>query len=199
MNSYGLTEASTCTVLPDELALTYPDSVGTPMEGVQMKLVDDEGTSVTSGAEGEIWVRGDHVFSGYRNQPVKTREVLADGWLHTGDLAHQDDLGLYFLHGRRDDVINCAGRKFAPLDVENCILQLPEVAEVAVTGAPHTVLGQVVKAYVVTRQGSEQNARAIVRHCARHLPSHKVPFYIEFVPVLPRNSIGQVLRRKLGQ
>lgn len=198
MNSYGLTEASTCTVLPDAQALSHAASVGMPIEGVQMRLCDDDGNAVPVGSEGEIWVRGEHVFVGYRNRPEKTAAVLVEGWLHTGDLAHQDEEGLYYLHGRRDDVINCAGRKFAPSEVENCILQLSEVQEAAVIGAPHPVLGQVVKAYVVLKPGTKLNAKMITRHCARNLPSHKVPFFVEFAITLPRNSTGKVLRRKLA-
>ncbi|HEY3341461.1 MAG TPA: fatty acid--CoA ligase family protein, partial [Anaerolineae bacterium] len=140
----------------------------------------------------------EHVFVGYRNRPETTRAVLVDGWLHTGDLAHTDENGLYYLHGRRDDVINCAGRKFAPADVENCILQLNEVQEAAVVAAPHPTLGQVAKAYVVLKPGIVLNARSITRHCARNLPSHKVPFYVEFTAALPRNSTGKVLHRKLS-
>lgn len=199
MNSYGLTEASTCTVLPDALALTNPDSVGFPIHGVEMRVCDEDGTAVQDGDEGEIWIRGDHVFVGYRHQPDKTRAVIVDGWLRTGDLAHRDAQGLFYLHGRRDDVINCAGRKFAPMEVENCILQMPEVHEVAVIGMPHPVLGQVVKAFVVLKGGTSLHAKAVTRHCARNLPSHKVPFYVEFVSALPRNSTGKIVRRKLAQ
>jgi long-chain acyl-CoA synthetase len=197
MNSYGLTEASTCTVLPDAMALTHPDSVGWPIEGVEMQVCDEEGQPTPDGDEGEVWIRGEHVFVGYRNLPDKTRAVLVDDWLRTGDLAHRDPQGLYYLHGRRDDVINVAGRKFAPVDVENCILQLPDVHEVAVVGAAHAVLGQVAKAYVVLKAGAMLNAKAVTRHCARNMPSHKVPFYVEFVDALPKNSTGKVLRRKL--
>jgi long-chain acyl-CoA synthetase len=203
LNSYGLTEASTCTVLPDELALALPDSVGTPIEDVEMKVVDEEGYDVADGAEGEICVRGEHVFAGYRGQPERTRAVLIDGWLHTGDLAHRDARGNYFLHGRRDDVINTAGRKYAPLEVENCILALPGVAEAVVVGEPHPVLGEVAKAYVVADGTGDQSgkvtARGIMRHCSRNLPSHKVPFHVEFVAALPKNSTGKILRRKLRE
>jgi long-chain acyl-CoA synthetase len=198
MNSYGLTEASTCTVLPDAQALTHPDSVGTPIEDVEMRVCDEEEREMPDGEEGEIWIRGEHVFVGYRNQPDKTRAVLADGWLRTGDLAHRDAQGLYYLHGRRDDVINVAGRKFAPIEVENCILQLDDVQETAVVEAPHPVLGQVGKAYVVLKEGLAPNPKIITRHCARNLPSHKVPLYVEFLPALPRNSTGKILRRRLG-
>ena len=198
MNSYGLTEASTCTVLDDAQALSHPTSVGIPIEGVNMRVCDEAGHEVPRGTEGEIYVSGEHVFVGYRNNPQKTSAVLVDGWLHTGDIAHQDEQGLFYLHGRRDDVINCAGRKFAPTDVENCILLLREVQETVVIGAPHPVLGQVVKAYVVLKPGVEPNARLITRHCARNLPSHKIPFYVEFTAELPHNSTGKVMRRKLA-
>ena len=198
MNSYGLTEASTCTVLPDSMALAHPDSVGYAIPGVEMQVCDESDRAVHDGEEGEIWIRGEHVFAGYRNHPEKTRAVLVDGWLRTGDLAHRDAQGLYYLHGRRDDVINCGGRKFAPADVENCILQLPEVAETVVVGVPHHILGQVVKAFVVLKPDATLSAKAVTRQCARNLPSHKVPFYVEFVPGLPRNSTGKVLRRKLA-
>jgi long-chain acyl-CoA synthetase len=198
LNSYGLTEASTCTVLADAQALSHPASVGMPIEGVNMRICDEAGHEVPRGNEGEIYVSGEHVFAGYRNNPQKTSAVLIDGWLRTGDMAHQDEQGLIYLHGRRDDVINCAGRKFAPADVENCILLLREVQETVVIGAPHPVLGQVVKAYVVLKPGVEPNARLITRHCARNLPSHKIPFYVEFATELPHNSAGKVMRRKLA-
>jgi long-chain acyl-CoA synthetase len=198
MNSYGLTEASTCTVLPDHLALAHPDSVGWPIEGVEMQVRDEAHHRVSTGDEGEICVRGKHVFVGYRGHPEKTQAVLIDGWLHTGDLAHCDENGLYYLHGRRDDVINCAGRKFAPVEVENFILQLAGIADVAVVGAPHPVLGHVGKAFVVLAPGASIDTRTIKRECARRLPGYKAPFFVEIVAALPRNSTGKVLRRKLA-
>ena len=201
MNSYGLTEASTCTVLPDNMALTHPDSIGHAIEGVEIQVCDESQQPVQDGEEGEIWIRGEHVFAGYRHQPDRTRTVLMHGWLHTGDLAHRDEQGLYYLHGRRDDVINCGGRKFAPVDVENCILQLPQVLEAVAIGVPHPVLGQVAKVFVVlagdAASDAVPDAKVITRHCARNLPSYKVPFYVEFVSGLPRNSTGKILRRKL--
>lgn len=199
MNSYGLTEASTCTVLPDAMALVRPDSVGHAIRGVEMCVLDDEGRVLPDGAEGEIAVRGEHVFAGYRGMPEATSARFVNGWLLTGDVGRRDSDGYYVLHGRKDDVINSGGHKVAPLEIEHCILQLPEVAEVAVVGRPHRILGQVAKAFVVARDGEPIDSRAITRHCARSLASHKVPFYVEVVPELPKSGVGKILRRKLRE
>lgn len=117
--------------------------------------------------------------------------------MRTGDMGHKDSQGLFYFHGRKVDVINCGGRKYAPAEVEQCILKLKDVAEVAVLGVPHRVLGQVAKAYVVFRDRATEDLKAVTRHCARTLPSHKVPFFIESVEALPRNSLGKMLHREL--
>jgi long-chain acyl-CoA synthetase len=199
MNSYGLTEASTCTVLPDSMSLTHPESIGLPIQGVEMSVRDEQGWTVANQREGEIYVRGEHVFLGYHNRPEATRRALSDGWLRTGDFGHCDSDGRYYLHGRKDDFINCGGRKFAPLEVENCILELPEVLEVAVVGVPHRFLGQVAKAFVVGSGKNGVNNRRVIQHCARQLPSHKVPFSVVFVSELPKSGTGKVLHRKLKE
>jgi long-chain acyl-CoA synthetase len=198
MNSYGLTEASTCTVLPDAMALARPDSVGVPIAGVEMRVADEDGRTVADGEEGEICVRGEHVFAGYRGRPEATAAAFRDGWLLTGDLGHRDAEGYYYLHGRMDDVINCGGRKIVPEDVERCILQMLEVKEAAVAGYPHRILGQVAKAFVVEREPGGLDPKDVIRHCARQLASYQVPFHVEVVQELPRNSLGKVLRRKLA-
>jgi long-chain acyl-CoA synthetase len=199
MNSYGLTEASTCTVLPDEVALLRSDSIGVPIDGVEMCVMDEQGRAVYDQSEGEICVRGEHVFIGYHHRSEATRAVLVDGWLHTGDHGHCDREGFYFLHGRKNDLISCGGRKFVPQEVETCILQLPEVADVAVVGTPHRILGQVVKAFVVPRDQAAVDTKRIIHHCARHMASHKIPFYVEFVSEIPKSTIGKILRRKLQE
>ena len=199
LNSYGLTEASTCTVLSDAMALKHPDSVGVAIDGVEMCVMGPDGQPIRDKNEGEICVSGQHVFIGYRNHPEATKAVLRNGWLHTGDLGHRDIDGYYYLHGRLNEIINCGGRKFAPLEIENCILQLPEVAEVAVIGANHRILGQVVKAYIVPTAQGLLDSKSVVRHCAKNLPSHKVPFFVELVSNLPKNSVGKILHRKLSE
>ncbi|MCB1044822.1 MAG: acyl--CoA ligase, partial [Acidobacteria bacterium] len=198
VNSYGLTEASTCTILDDATAREHPDSIGVPITGVEMSVVDDAGCVVEDGIAGEIWVRGPHVCHGYHNLPRETEALFAPGgWLRTGDVGHKDSQGLFYFHGRKVDVINCGGRKYAPVEVERCILELKEIAEVAVLGVPHRVLGQVAKAFVVFRDGAIADLKAVTRHCTRSLPSHMVPFYVESVDALPRNSLGKMLHREL--
>jgi long-chain acyl-CoA synthetase len=198
VNSYGLTEASTCTILPDRLAQAHPDSIGLPIEGVEMQVAGEDGQAVADGEEGEIQVRGPHVFAGYRGLPAETgRAIAPGGWLRTGDVGARKADGLFYFRGRKDDVINCGGRKYAPLEVENCILEMPDIAEAAVVGMPHRVLGEVAKAFVVFRPGVSVDPKAVSRHCARRLPSHKVPFKVEVVSALPRNSVGKVLHRSL--
>jgi long-chain acyl-CoA synthetase len=199
LNSYGLTEASTCTILQDGKVLTRPDSVGVPIEGVEMCVMDEEGRDVPDGEEGEICIQGPHVFRGYRNREEETRAVFSGAWLRTGDLGRRDPEGFYYLHGRKKDVINCGGRKFAPLEVENCILQLPEIADVAVVGISHRMLGQVAKAFVVLKSGERGDTKRITQHCSRILASHKVPFFVEVVSALPKNGVGKVLHRKLQE
>jgi long-chain acyl-CoA synthetase len=199
MNSYGLTEASTCTILPDAMALTDADSIGYPIDGVEMCVRGEQGEPLDGDAKGEIHVRGDHVFIGYHNRPEASRAALVDGWLRTGDQGHRDSRGLYYLHGRKNDLINCGGRKFAPVDVESCLLQLPEVLETAVVGVPHRMLGEVAKAFVVLSERGALDAKRIIQHCSRRLPSHKIPFSVELVSELPKNSTGKLLHRKLRE
>ena len=199
MNSYGLTEASTCTILPDHMALSHAESIGHPIDGVEMCVRDEEGQILSDFDQGEIYIGGEHVFVGYHNQPEATRKALLDGWLRTGDLGYRDDQGLYYLNGRENDLINCGGRKFAPVEVETCIRQIPEVSEVAVVGVSHGVLGQVAKAFVVPAAQNGLRGKHIVQHCARNLPSYKVPFSVVFVSELPKTSTGKFLHRKLRE
>ncbi len=197
LNSYGLTEASTCTVLPDHMATIRPDSVGGPIDGVEMCVIDEQGSAVEAGCEGEICVRGEHVFMGYRQRPEATAAVMHQGWLRTGDLGYYDQNGYYYLQGRQTEVINCGGQKFVPRDVERCIETLTEVTEVAVAAMPHRLLGEVAKAYVVLAPDQSLDAKAVIRHCTQHLASYKIPYKVEFVDTLPRNGVGKILRRKL--
>ncbi len=197
LNSYGLTEASTCTVLPDAMATVRPDSVGLPIDGVEMCVIDEQGYEVEVGCEGEICVRGDHVFLGYRQRPEATAAVMHKGWLRTGDLGYYDQDGYYYLQGRQTEVINCGGQKFVPRDVERCIETLPEVTEAVVAGMPHRLLGEVAKAFVVLKRDHTLDAKTVIRHCTQHLASYKIPYKVEFVDTLPRNGVGKILRRKL--
>lgn len=198
INSYGLTEASTCTVLGDRFALSHAESVGAPIEGVRLTVRAEDGTEVAAGVEGEIWIAGPHVFIGYHRDPAATAAARAGEWLRTGDLGRLDADGMLYLHGRRDDLINCGGRKVAPEVVERCVATAPGVRDAACVAMPHRLLGQVVHAFVVPDDGHAFDARAVIRHCAGLLPSHMVPFEVTAVTDLPRNAVGKLVRRRLG-
>jgi len=159
--------------------------------------VDDDGAMLPPGQVGELVVKGPSVVKGYYNRPEATQEAIRDGWLHTGDNAYLDDEGYLFLQGRKKEMIIVAGENVYPVEVENVLTRHPAVAEAAVIGAPHAVLGEVVKAVVVLVEGAKADELSIKRHCAQHLASFKTPQIVEFADALPRNPSGKVVKRRL--
>ena len=194
---YGLTETAPVltTVAMNDAVL--PGSVGRPVPGVELRLVDDKGADVNPGDPGEVVVRGPNVFSGYWRQPAATAEVLdADGWFHTGDVGILDGGNLYLVD-RKKDLIIVSGFNVYPREVEEVLFRHPKVAEAAVIGTPHPYTGEAVKAVVVLRPGEEASAEEITDFCRRSLARFKCPEVIEFVHALPVNPSGKVLRRQL--
>ncbi len=196
---YGLTEASpivTTTAVDDVLR---PGSIGPPLPGVDVRLVDADGDDVLAGDPGEIWVRGPNVFPGYWNDDTTTARVLTpDGWLRTGDIAVSDDDGCLSLVDRAKDLVIVSGFNVYPAEVESVLAEHPEVAEVAVVGVDDDRTGEALVAYVVSVSGrslSESTLRAFV---AARLARYKVPASFEIVASLPRNSLGKLMRRALG-
>ncbi len=197
-NFYGLTETtSVTTVLPDEQALVRPESVGVPPPGLELKVVDAEGNALPPGAVGELLVRGPSITKGYYNRPDATAEAITAGWLHTGDAAFLDAEGYVYLQGRKKELILVAAENVYPVEVENVLTTHPAVAEAAVVGLPHPILGEVVKAVVVLRPGASASEQELKRHCAERLASYKVPQVVEFRANLPRNPSGKVVKREL--
>lgn len=195
---YGLTEASpvvTTTLLCDRLK---PGSVGLPLAGIDVRVVDGDGTDACPGDAGEVWVRGENVFGGYWEDEEATSAVLtADGWLRTGDVGVCDDDGELFIVDRAKDLIIVSGFNVFPAEVEEVIRLHPDVADVAVVGAPNVLTGEEVRAKVVMRRGSAATPEEIAKHCARHLAGYKCPAAVEVVEALPRGLVGKILRRAL--
>jgi long-chain acyl-CoA synthetase len=196
---YGLTEASpivtTSAIGRREPA---PGSIGPPLPGVDVRLVDADGTDVLPGDPGEIWVRGPNVFPGYwRDADATARALTADGWLRTGDIAVADDAGELSLVDRAKDVVIVSGFNVYPAEVEEVLLEHPDVAEAAVVGEQNPRSGEAIVAFVVPETGRGLDPDELLAHCARSLARYKCPAHIEVVSALPRSFAGKVLRREL--
>jgi long-chain acyl-CoA synthetase len=194
---YGLTEAApvvTTSVGDDWI----PGSIGKPLPGINVRLVDEEGDDVLVGDPGEVWVSGLNVFAGYLNDAEATsRALTSDGWLRTGDIGVVDEDGRLFLVDRAKDLIIVSGFNVFPAEVESVIAQHPHVNEVAVVGTPHPHTGETVRAYVVTRDGAHLDEDALVDFCRSRLARYKCPTKVLFVDQIPKNVSGKVLRHSL--
>jgi long-chain acyl-CoA synthetase len=194
---YGLTEASPA--VTSGLGHDAPDgSIGVPLPGVEIRLIDPSGEDALVGDPGEVWVRGPNVFAGYWDDPEATAAALTeDGWLRTGDVAVVDDDGFLSLVDRAKDVIIVSGFNVYPAEVEGVLVTHPGVEAAAVVGIPHPHSGEAVKAYVVPAPGAHLEEDALVDHVARQLARYKCPTTIDFVDELPYGETGKVLRRAL--
>jgi len=196
---YGQTEAtSRISWLPPERLDEKLGSVGIPVAGVQWKIVGEDGAELPRGESGEVCVRGANVMPGYWNNPEASAKVLREGWLHTGDLGYLDAEGYLYLQGRRSDMIKTGAHRVHPTDVEEVIAEMPGIREVAVVGVDDEVMGQVIKAYIVSE--GERPPRAedrIKAHCRARLAPYKIPRLIAFVDALPRTASGKVRRVQL--
>jgi acyl-CoA synthetase (AMP-forming)/AMP-acid ligase II len=196
-----------CTALRKEEHLAGDDpvrrrrlaSAGRETTAVHLRVVDEVDRDVPVGETGEIVVRGDLVMKGYWNRPDATAETLRNGWLHTGDVGHVDGDGYVYITDRRKDLIISGGANVYPREVEEVLCAHPAVYEAAVIGVPDETWGESVKALVVLRPGAEATAAQLIEHCRRHLASYKKPRSVEFLPELPKNAYGKILKRELRE
>jgi len=194
---YGLTEAApgVCTTLVDGVA--KPGSVGKPLPGVELRLVDEDGEDVEEGDPGEIWVRGPNLFSGY--WPDGAGGPDADGWYPTGDVAYLDDDDDLVLVDRRKEMVIVSGFNVYPREVEDAIASLPGVAEVAVVGVPHPYSGEAVKALIVPQPGRSVTPDDVMAHVATRLARFKWPTIVQVVDTLPHSATGKVAKGRLRE
>lgn len=195
---YGLTE--TAATVTTSLGTDAPaGSIGRPMPGVEIRLVDRDGDDVLVNDPGEIWVRGPMVTPGYWNDAPSTEAALTpDGWLRTGDLALVDDDGWLRIVDRAKDLIIVSGFNVFPAEVENVLAQHPDIVEVAVVGVAHPHSGEAVRAHVVVRPGAHLDEEDVVAWAASRLAGYKCPTKVLFTPSLPVGMTGKVLRRELS-
>ena len=174
-------------------------SAGVPRTGIDVRIVNPVDHEVPRGQQGELVVRGRTVMSGYWRQPEATADVLRNGWLHTGDVGYMDTGGYVFILDRKKDMIISGGANIYPREIEEVIQQHPAVKEVAVVGVPDELWGESVKAIVALRDGYSATEHDIVNECIAHLASYKKPKSVEFVPELPKNAYGKILKRELRE
>jgi long-chain acyl-CoA synthetase len=193
---YGLTECAPFATYNHERD-HRPGSVGTPIENVEVRVVDEHDRAVPDGTLGEIVIRGPNVMRGYLGKPEDTAEALRGGWLHSGDIGYRDHDGYFYVVDRVKDMINVAGFKVFPREVEEVLFEHPAVAEVAVLGRPDPVKGEVVRACVVIRSGHSATPEELIERCRGRVASYKVPTVVEFVPALPKSPTGKILKKNL--
>jgi long-chain acyl-CoA synthetase len=175
-----------------------PMSCGPPVPVCDVRVVGPDGVDLPPGEAGELWIKGPNVVKGYWNKPEATAASFSDGWLHTGDVARLDDEGFIFIVDRAKDMVIRGGENVYSAEVEAALFEHPAVADAAVIGVPHEVLGEEVGAVVVLRPDAEATADELRAHVAERIASFKVPTHIWFSSEpLPRNPAGKVLKRDL--
>lgn len=202
-NFFGLTETISMThVLPDADACDRAESIGKLLPEVYQRIVSEEGNEVSPGEIGELCFRKENVICDYWKQPgLLAQSMTDDGWFRTGDLALVDEDGYVYLKGRKKDMIIVGGENVYAMEVENCLLTHEDILDAAVIGVQATgarsYLGELVKAFVVLRPGTQLRELDIKRYCSERLPSYKVPQLLEFRHALPRNAAGKLMKREL--
>ena len=197
MEGYGLTESAPTISTNGNAEVIRPGTVGKPLDGVEVRIVDDQERDVPAGEAGELLARGDNIFAGYWNNPVATREVIRDGRFHTGDMARMDQDGYITIVDRKKDMILVSGFNVYPVEVENVLFRHPKVADAAVIAVPHPYQGESVMAVVVPRPGETPTEQEIIQFVKEHLAAFKAPKRVLFVESLPRNRTGKVLKQVL--
>lgn len=198
VEGYGMTEASPITHCNPLYGKRKAGSIGVPVPGTDARVVDLETAEpVAIGQDGELVIRGPQVMLGYWSRPDETVKTIRNGWLHTGDIARQDEDGFFFIVDRAKDMIAASGLKVLPREVEEVLYLHPKVMEAVVAGVPDPYRGETVKAYVVLKEGQESSAEEIISFCRIHLAPFKVPTAVDFRKELPKTLVGKILRRVL--
>jgi long-chain acyl-CoA synthetase len=199
LEGYGLSETSPVASfnLPDRDR--KPGSIGVPIEGVQMRLVDDAGRPAADGPDeiGEIAIKGHNVMKGYLGKPEATAEAITDGWFRTGDLARVDSDGYFYIVDRKKDLIIRGGYNVYPREIEEVLHEHPAVAEAAVIGIPHADLGEEIGAAVALKPGASATPEELREFVKDKVAAYKYPRQIWVVDALPKGPTGKILRREV--
>jgi long-chain acyl-CoA synthetase len=197
LEGYGLSETSPVA------SFNHPDkerkagSIGTPIEGVEMKVVDDDGNEVAQGEIGEIVIKGHNIMKGYWNRPDATEESIKDGWFHSGDMAKVDEDGYFFIVDRKKELIIRGGYNVYPREIEEVLYEHPAIQEAAVIGVPDDKMGEEVGAAVVLKKGEDVSENDLRDYVKQEVANYKYPRQIWFVDELPKGPTGKILKREI--
>ncbi len=197
LEGYGLSETSPVASFNHPNRTRKPGSIGTPVEGVEMRLVSDTGSPVLAGEVGEIAIRGHNLMKGYWGKPEATAEAIPDGWFRTGDLARVDEDGYYYIVDRKKEMIIRGGYNVYPREIEEALHEHPAVAEVAVIGMAHAELGEEVGAAVALKPGAEATPAELQKFVKERVAAYKYPRRVWLVASLPKGPTGKILRREV--
>ncbi|WP_406033112.1 long-chain fatty acid--CoA ligase [Nocardioides sp. NBC_00163] len=198
LEGYGLSETSPVVTFSDPDRDPRPGSIGIPVWGVEVKLIDQDWNEVTQVGEiGEIATRGHHVMKGYYNRVEATAEVMRNGWFRTGDLARKDKDGFYYVVDRSKDMIIRGGFNVYPREIEEVLMSHPDISLATVIGIPHESHGEEVKAFVILNAGAEATSEDLVRWAKEQMAAYKYPRIIEVASSLPMTATGKILKREL--
>jgi long-chain acyl-CoA synthetase len=196
---FGLTECSPVVSFNPLSGTAKPDSIGIPVPGTEVRLVDDAGIPVPQGEPGELIVRGPQTMKGYWQRPEETAAVIKDGWLYTGDVAVMDAQGYFKIVDRKKDLVLVSGFNVYPNEIEDALAKMDAILEAAVVGVPDAKSGEAVRAYVVKNPdyAGELSKEAVLAHCKTLLTDYKIPKSIIFRDELPKSPVGKILRKDL--
>jgi long-chain acyl-CoA synthetase len=197
LEGYGLSETSPVASFNHPDRERKPGSIGTPIKGVEMRVVDENGNDVAPGEVGEIAIRGHNVMRGYWRRDDATAEVMKDGWFHSGDLARVDDDGYFFIVDRKKQLIIRGGYNVYPREIEEVLYEHPGVAEAAVVGVPDESLGEEVGAAIVLKPGATATAEEIQQYVKGQVAPYKYPRHVWFQDTLPKGPTGKILKREI--
>lgn len=197
IEGWGLTEAGANNSCNPWLGLKKIGSIGLPMTGTDMRIVDDYGKELPTGERGEIVIRGPQIMKGYWNRPEETAQAIRDAWLHTGDVGYVDPDGYFWITDRKKDLIIKGGENISPRTIEEVLYTCPNVSEAAVIGVKDEKYGEEIKAFVVLHPGEAATSEDILAFCKSKLPNFLLPRYIVFLQSMPKSLVGKILKTEL--
>jgi long-chain acyl-CoA synthetase len=197
LEGYGLSETSPVASSNHPDKERKPGSIGTPLEGVEMKVVDEDDNEVAQGEVGEIVIRGHNIMKGYWQRADATEEAMRGGWFHSGDMARTDEDGYFYIVDRKKDLIIRGGYNVYPREVEEVLYEHPKVREAAVLGVPHDEWGEEIAAAVVPHEGEELTAEEVSSYVKERIAAYKYPRVVWFMEDLPKGPTGKILKREI--